>query len=374
MNELEKKSFYLFIALYLGSSLIFVLLSGYWYYNAQKNALENETFYKLSHIADQISSKIINAQMKGTVLDLSHIDQKHFAYTLIPIDDAAIYHKGYFEQNGTKVLVSQGPQEHLNTKYVIVKTDLYAHKLAALQKLVMSVMGIGFVLIIFVFIILAKLFMRPLHKRMVMIESFIQDMSHELNTPITALGMSSTRALQKGSFDKKLLTNILISTRQLESIYKSLAFLNFKQQKITPEYINLKKVLQQNITYYAQLMEAKHIMIDARLEDVMYLIVPTRAELLFSNLLSNAIKYSMPESTITIRLTKQSFSIEDQGIGIPKEKLETIFTRYTRECDIAGGFGVGLHIVQKICDTYGITIRVDSTPKQGTKFTLVFDT
>ena len=370
LNELEKRSFYSFLALYLSSSAIFILLLGYWYYDAQKNALESETYYKLQHLADKLAGSIINAQMKGTTLILP--EEKGFEYSLIPTQERAHYHVGYFEKNAQKVLVSAAPQEHLNIEYVIVRTDTYFTKLHTLQTQVITVMGISFVLIVLISFFLAKLFMKPLHNRMSQIEGFIQDVSHELNTPITALKMSASRAIKKEVYDKKILTNISISTKQLESIYKSLTFLNFKQKTQESEQVNLKEILQQNIRYYEELTNAKHIQIQSSLEDVTFNIIPARAELLFSNLISNAIKYSMPNTTIHITLTPEYFSIKDEGVGISKEKLNAIFELYKRESDIAGGFGVGLNIVKQICDAYNIKVVVNSELEKGSEFKLFF--
>jgi len=204
------------------------------------------------------------------------------------------------------------------------------------------------------------------------IESFIQDVSHELNTPITALKMSASRALQKEVYNKKILTNISISTKQLESIYKSLTFLNFEQNTQEPQDINLKEILQREIGYYAELTEAKHINIVTTLKDSYFVMVPSRAELLFSNLISNAVKYSMPETTITITLKDNTFTIQDEGVGIAADKRNEIFKLYKRESNIAGGFGVGLSIVKQICNTYNIEIEVESQLGHGTLFILRF--
>ena len=143
MNELEKRSFYSFLALYLLSSALFIVLLGYWYYTSQKNALENETYYKLTHFADSLSASIISAQMKGTTLSLP--SNTEFEYKLIPISDSQGYREGYFEQDGYKVLLSSAPQEHLGVKYVQVKTDSYFQKLHALQRAVLWVMVFSFV-------------------------------------------------------------------------------------------------------------------------------------------------------------------------------------------------------------------------------------
>jgi two-component system OmpR family sensor kinase len=368
LNELEKRSFYSFVALYLGSSILFILFLGYWYYSAQKNALENETYYKLEHIADRLSASIINAQMKGTTLELPN--EKDFEYMLVGVDEAQKYRVGYFEQKGYKVLISAAPQEHMGIEYVIVKTKLYFQALHELQRKIFFVITIALLFIIVISFVLSKLFLKPLHNRMVQIESFIQDVSHELNTPITALGMSASRAVKKGVYDKKILQNISISTKQLESIYKSLTYLNFKQKSEEPKHVNLKDILTQVIAYYKELTDAKKITIVSQMEDVEFLIVPARAELLFSNLLSNAIKYSMPETTITVTLTQEAFVIEDEGVGIEAKKLQEIFEMYRRNSDIAGGFGVGLSIVKQICDEYGISVNVDSEIGKGSRFTL----
>ncbi|WP_151899350.1 sensor histidine kinase [Sulfurimonas hydrogeniphila] len=370
MNELEKKSFYSFVTLYLVSSFLFVLLSGYWYYSAQKNSLESATYYKLNHIADKLSGLIINAQMKGTTLQLPN--EKGYEYSLIGANEAAGFKTGYYEKNGYKVLVSDAPQEHLNIEYVLVRTKEYFKQLKELQKNVLLVMSVGFFFIVLISVILAKLFMKPVHQRMEQIESFIQDVSHELNTPITALKMSASRAIKKKVYDKKILTNISISTKQLESIYKSLTFLNFNQKQQEAEDVNLKNILEQTISYYSELTNAKNIKIESQLEECYFHIIPSRAELLFSNLLSNAIKYSLPQTKISIKLDKNAFVIADEGVGIEQKKLDAIFEMYKRESDIAGGFGVGLSIVKQICNAYGITVNVTSQLGKGTQFTLLF--
>ena len=370
LNELEKKSFYSFLALYLLSSLLFVLLSGYWYYSAQKNSLESETYYKLEHFADRLSGAIINAHMMGKKLLLPK--EEGFLYELISVDDADAQKEGYFERGSYKVLVSSSPREHLNVKYVVIKTESYFQRLAKLESYVLRLMGFSFLLIGVISFFLAKLFMRPVRKRIEQIESFLQDVSHELNTPITALGMSASRAIKKEVYDKKILTNISISTKQLESIYKSLTYLNFSDKEEEKEELQLKPIVKRVVNYYNELSSAKLIEVETDLEDVALMGVSSRVELLFSNLLSNAIKYSMPESKITITLQKEYFCIKDEGVGIAQDKLDEIFKLYSRESKIAGGFGVGLSIVKQICDEYSIKVEVSSKVGEGSEFRLYF--
>jgi two-component system OmpR family sensor kinase len=100
--------------------------------------------------------------------------------------------------------------------------------------------------------------------------------------------------------------------------------------------------------------------------------IESRAELLVSKLLSNAIKYSMPETTIRIRLTQESLSIRDEGVGIEEKKRKEIFEMYTRDSQIAGGFGVGLSIVKQICDANNMRIEVKSKRSEGSEFIILF--
>ena len=372
LNSLEKKSFYSFLFLYLGSSLVFVLLSGFWYYSAQKNSLENATYYKLQHLADSISGLIINAHMMGNKLVLPAVENG-YEYLLIPTIAKKVFKENYFEKDGMKILVSSAPQEHLMIEYVLARTDSFHKNLVELQKNVSIIMSIIFFFIVIISWLLAKLFMRPLRQKMLQIEQFVQDISHELNTPITALSMSSKRALQKKVYDEKILRNISISTKQLYSIYRSLAYLNFSSKDQEPQDLELKPILMQSIEYYAELTMAKSIKIEQNLEDANIKAVESRIELVFSNLISNAIKYSMPDTKICITLEKGRFIIRDEGLGIGADKVKDIFKIYERNSNVAGGFGVGLSIVKEICTSYDIAIKVKSEIGVGSSFVLEWE-
>lgn len=371
MNDLEKKSFYSFLLLYIGSSFLFTVLSGFWYYKASKNSLENTVYYKMQHYADHISGLIINAQMHGTKLNLPELE-KGYGYYLVKTGDAKDIKEDYFEKNDQKVLISAAPQEHMDVKYVVIRSKEFGIELKTLRKNVMGIMSVVFVLIVIISWGLSKLFMKPIHQKMVQIEQFVQDISHELNTPITALQMSSSRALQKGVYDEKSLKNISISTKQLYTLYRSLTFLNFETPTESIPTIDLQKVLQEVVEYYAQLCEAKGINVVLRSEQSFLAIEEDKARLFFSNLLSNAIKYSMPHTNITLTLTKNSFVIKDEGVGVAKEKLEKIFDLYVRSSSLAGGFGVGLSIVKKICDEANIKISISSEVDKGTEIELLW--
>ncbi len=106
----------------------------------------------------------------------------------------------------------------------------------------------------------------------------------------------------------------------------------------------------------------------------------SQLQLLFSNLVSNAIKYNdsgVPR--VQIRATEGSVQyhtviVEDNGIGIPPEKIETIFAPFERlhRADQYPGSGLGLSIVKRIVQSHGGKISVVSASGKGSQFILKF--
>ncbi len=381
MNDLEKRSFYSFLGLYIVSSLLFISLVGYWYYIAQKNALENEAYYKLEHMADLKAGEIIMAHMHGKKIQkmqvpegikLALVDTDNRVIEGALIDPAMQIKPGYFKSKGYTVLVSDAPREHLNIRYVVVQSNTLSAQIQALKNVVWKMVITIFLLMIFVAWILSKLFMRPVQQRVTQIERFINDVTHELNTPITSLSMSTKLALQQGECTGKMLNNISISTKQLYDIYRSLTYLNFSNKKEIAEALDMKATLEKSVAYYGALAEVKRITFDVKLEPLMFTIPESQATLLFGNLIGNAIKYSSPNSKIEIVLQDNVLTIKDEGIGIEETQQKKIFEKFKRGTDYSGGFGVGLSIVKSICDEFGIRLELDSVLHEGTEFRLIF--
>jgi len=381
MNKLEKKSFYSFLGLYLVSSFLFLILIGYWYYVAQKNALENEMHYKLQHITDVKSGQIIMAHMQGETLKPMTVPSNVILALVSShgtvVDGNLVLEKvpeksGYLHQDGYEVFVSDAPREHLDIKYVVAQSNTLSRALKRLQKSVIVVMLIIAMFLAIIAWLLSKLFMKPIRQKVNQIERFINDVTHELNTPITSLSMSTNQALKLGECNAKTLNNISISTKQLYDIYRSLTYLNFSNKKDISEALILNEILEKSIEYYRPLAEIKHIEFVLNLEETVVTMPESQVTLLFGNLIGNAIKYSSPKSTIKVTLKDKIFTIADEGIGIEKQKQEEIFEKFKRGTAYSGGFGVGLSIVKSICDEYDIRIELKSTLDKGTEFKLFF--
>jgi two-component system OmpR family sensor kinase len=319
--------------------------------------------------------------MEGKELELPTFD-KDMNIALIDVDNNVIYgsimgdffptEAQFFEHGDYSIFISDAPMQHLDIKFVIVQSKALFEEVNDLKQSVSGVIFLVIMIMITLAWILSKLFMRPLHQKIEQIEGFVHDTAHELNTPITALSMSVSRALKKKEYDEKILKNISISTKQLFDIYSALSYISFESKHKEADRVDVSVVLNRSVAYYKELSESKKITIDVEAESFMFVIDETKLSMLFGNLISNAIKYSMPDSKIQISLKEGVFIIMDQGIGIDKDKLSQIFEKYNRQTEYAGGFGIGLSIVQKVCQEYGITIDVKSEKDRGTSFTLRF--
>lgn len=103
---------------------------------------------------------------------------------------------------------------------------------------------------------------------------------------------------------------------------------------------------------------------------------PVLIRQIVSNLLSNAVKYSDAGSTVTVRAKLEGdaavVSVSDEGVGIPPDELERLFTRFFRASTSEGrpGSGIGLHLLRHFVDMHDGGVDVVSEVGVGTTFTV----
>ena len=379
MNKITKKSFYSFLALYLISSFIFLSLAAYWFFTSQLSMEMNNNFYKMTQIADRVSANVIQSDMKGERYKL-----KSFPMATVALVDAnktvvdgklrkeVDYNKKFYMAENSFTLVSKKPDGHMGVSYVVVQSNQCNRNVAALKNRVIYTVIFTALFIIIISVVLSFMFLRPIRDKMQEIEEFVKDTTHELNTPITALMMSTSRLKAKKTYDEKISKNISISTKQLYDIYSSLSFLSFDKKSESAVAMDFKDVVEESVNYFGELLERKNMSVITELESCPVNMAPSKAKMLINNLISNSIKYSTPNKKITLITTPTTFTIIDEGIGIAKEKLDDIFKRFVRANSYAGGFGVGLNIVESIIKEYGFTITLESKESVGTTITIDF--
>lgn len=238
---------------------------------------------------------------------------------------------------------------------VVITSPIDKQKIVSLKKQLFVFNIFVILVVILTAWILGKIFLKPLKNSLEMLEDFIRDATHEMNTPISVI-LTNIEMLKMKNADFKELNRIEFSAKRLEKIFKDLAFvrLNHKQKK-ERENINIKNLLQNRIEIFQTLLENKNIKFDRRCEDL--IVEADREDMirLIDNLLSNALKYSPQNETVYLSLQDGVFSISNKG---EIKNIGKITKKFYRENQNEGGFGLGLYIVKKICDYYGFVFNI----------------
>jgi two-component system OmpR family sensor kinase len=366
--------------------VVFVLLLsgllGYFYYRSQEQLMFSHQRIRMMEYAStqarrrnqlhrhypQEKRYPRDARFESAIYDLEY--QKIFS-TLKGLEvhlDEVIYHSGdnihlikilddYYL--GAKYLVIEVPEEKAWYQALINKILLYALPLL--------------VLLMLLGVYLSRLFVRPMRNSIMLLDRFIKDTTHELNTPLSAILANiemMDRERMTGTNAKKL-NRIEIGARTVSTLYEDLKFLTLESNKpIEDETVDLLPMVENRLEYFTLLMQSKNIRLYKELVPSMITIDKRLITRVIDNLLSNAIKYNKRGGVIDITLEEGCLIIADSGIGIQKEKLGSIFERYSRFNESEGGFGIGLNIVKKIIDHYGMEIIVESELDHGTKVIL----
>ncbi len=268
-------------------------------------------------------------------------------------------------------LVEQPESYYLGSKYVVIEIPddkLWFENIK--YKMLVSFL-LAFLFMQFVGYFLLRLFLRPMKDALHLLDRFIKDTTHELNTPVTAI-MTNIEMIDKESLDEKLLkkiNRIEIGAKTISNIYEDLTFVTLNNQIISNnENLNLSNILKQRVDFFNSIAGMKKIEFKLFVKEEVYIVCDVKKiSKLIDNLLSNAIKYNKINGTIKVVLTKNSLIVEDSGKGIDKENLKRLFDRYSRFDKSVGGFGIGLNIVSLIAKEYNFKIDVESQIDIGTK-------
>lgn len=213
-------------------------------------------------------------------------------------------------------------------------------------------------------------------------KQFLSDVSHELKTPMSAI-IGSVEILKRDGMESPEIFNefmdiLLKESYRMQNIINDILELSrLDQTKVSLDYqeLDVKAVVKESMDLFEPLVKEKHLSLiyHNQIKEPLILDYST-VKTILSNFISNAIKYSN-EGIITIKTKKADdtfiLSVQDEGIGIPKNKLNYIYDRFyqvdkSRSSKISTG--LGLSIVKKIVELNQGTIDVESSEGIGSTF------
>ncbi len=212
---------------------------------------------------------------------------------------------------------------------------------------------------------------------------FFANVSHELRTPVTVL-RGSLEALRDGvvtepqqvaAYHEQMLKETE-SLQRLVNDLMELARLQNPDFPIEDGELSLADVLQDALRGAERLAEPKGIRIQRSLDALPHSMHGDYGRLrqMLLIVLDNAVKFSPAGSALTVCLSENALTIQDQGPGIAKEDLPSIFDRFHKSGTADGhqGSGLGLAIAKGIADRHGMDMRVGSEEGKGTTVTFTW--
>lgn len=217
-------------------------------------------------------------------------------------------------------------------------------------------------------------------------DHFLQNVNHELRTPLTSI-VGWTDLLEEETVGEEILRQGLKQSRQAARVLLALiddlldlARMDRGTLSLDLAMVSLADVLSRAMETVRLMAESKGVvLILAPLPGVM---PPVRADVLrlqqiVWNLLANAIKFTPRHGRVIVRVEREAetylISVEDDGIGIPENELPHVFDRF-RQADGSAtrrhpGMGIGLALARSLVELHGGSIRAESDPGHGSRFT-----
>ena len=219
-------------------------------------------------------------------------------------------------------------------------------------------------------------------------KQFTSDVSHELRTPVAVILSQCEYASQEGTPSEELRGSIGVigaQARKMSALISQLLTLaraDSGKQKLQYELVNLSELAEIIVEEQNIAAEEKGITLLTDIQpEILLRADETMMMRLFINLISNSITYGKPDGHTLVTLSANEAeitgSVQDDGIGIPADKLDKIWQRFyqvdpARTSGSSSGSGLGLSMVKWIVQAHGGRIEVSSRLGEGSCFTFHF--
>jgi len=207
-------------------------------------------------------------------------------------------------------------------------------------------------------------------------KEFTGNVSHELRTPLTAIKTSCELLDHDASINAKSRARLRQIDRAADTmidLVNALLLLAREESPADVGPVRLVSAIEDALDPVTDKLRAKGIQTRIDINRGLHVDANRSAlALVLSNLVDNAVRYT-DSGHVSFAYADGWLRIEDTGRGIPPESLPRVFERFYRAGPAragAQGFGIGLAIVKKICDSYGWSIQLDSELGKGTRVSL----
>ena len=376
----EKKTLRSFLLLYILFTITLLSISGAIYYTFQKDLMLQKNRLELSHLANE---QIVKLKYLHANFDKNRIYPRNEKFQSAIFDSSQReifstfnsksidFNRVIYMQDDKIYLIKEPESYYLGTKYLVLEVPSDKAWVDKVYKTLFAYGTVIFMIMVIFGYFLLRLLLKPMREAIELLDRFIKDTTHELNTPVNAI-MSNIEMINTENLDEKLtrkIRRIDIGARTISNLYQDLTYLTLANKIVSyDEDVSFCELIEERIEYFSLFCDSKKITVSfISKENVSLNIDRKKITKLIDNLLSNAIKYNKINGSIKIVLEKNYFEIKDSGRGINRQKIIEMFQRYARADESVGGFGIGLSIVSMIAIEYSLHVDISSKEKEWTK-------
>jgi two-component system OmpR family sensor kinase len=378
-RESEKKTLFRFLSLYVLLGVIIISVFSFIYFGLQKDLMLQNKKSTLQKYTKEFTEKLKHLHNN---FDKTHIYPRSDEYdsAIFDSEQKLIFSTSQTKLRLDKILYLQNKEIHLvnipeayylGAMFIVIKVKDDQVWLAQTKKNIAIYGGLTFLLMLVVGYMLLRLFLKPMRDAITLLDEFIKDTTHELNTPVSNI-VSNIEMIDRKKLDEKLLKKIQridIGAKTISNIYQDLTYLTLGNEMTSnSEDIDMAQLVMQRVEYFTSLAQAKKVKISSKIiNNTIIYADKFKISKLLDNLISNAIKYNKVNGEIVVVVDERSFSVEDTGVGIANQNISKIKERYQRFDKSSGGFGIGFNIVTKIANEYNLLVDISSQEGLGTK-------
>jgi len=386
----EKRSLTRFLIIYMFSTLFLISIGIAIFYrydyhrlsDYQNEKLKTQTqnlIPKLRELHKSFDEVLYYPVQKGLNSAIYDIDKNYLVGDLKPspyFKDKMDKNEEFWRDGDYIYYLTKVYPHYLGAAYLISRAKFDPSPINELREKLALFFLLSAIFVFFIAYLLGKLFLFPMKSALSMLDDFIKDTAHELNTPVSVI-LANTELLKEfypNLQTSEELSRIEIASKRLSRIYDDLTFLklNHKRHRNVKE-IDLSSLAKERAAYFEIMAKARRIELKAKIKEGVFLRMDFEdAAKLMDNLISNALKYTKPQGEVEIILDEKFLIVKDNGIGIESRYKKFVLRRFFRANDSEGGFGLGLSIVKEIVDYYGFRLDIESEPDKGTKVEILW--
>lgn len=343
MKKYEKKSFFTTLFLFFVPLLLLSSIVLYMYHQDKIQDIEQNILYQMKDYTfdfkgDKFSLDIIENDKEKQLFKIYHCKEGLCAYFQTVSTSPYLL----------KIVYDKEKYIKLYNEFLI---KIFKFSIIVLFSLFL--ISIGF----------AIYSLRPIREALYLLENFLKDIIHDLNTPATSILLNSKLLRKRGDFEE--IERIELSAKSIAALYKNLEFMTPNNIQ-RDENVSIEEIVNGKIEILQKIYPKINFT-----KDLTPLVIKSNQngiERIIDNIITNACRYNKKNGQVHLSIDKKKLIIKDTGIGIKNTKK--VFQRYYKENTL--GLGIGMSIVKQLCEVLNISIEIKSTLGEGTQVTLEF--